>query len=430
MSVQTETGRDRRRILTVPPASAWRGKGTGRAAAGVLLVTGIAIAVVFGTADRAGNTDLSFTSARSLIRFPTVNLPTRPVIFIVAAVCVALGLAALVYFKPKRHTGAVLVATVMTFIALLLWGTAGGAIDVQGLLTVTVSWSIVLTLGACAGVMSERAGAINVGLEGMMLSGAFCGAVIGSVGGGVIGLAAAVAVGGLFGLVLGIGTIRYRADQIIVGIAINILVLGLTNYLYNSLLTQNPELNSITRFGTISIPVLSDLPVIGPALFEQRIFGYVAIVGAVLLHFALRRTRWGLHVNAVGENPQAADTMGINVHRVRYRNMIFSGMISGFAGAYLSMGLIGSFTLNMTNGIGFVALAVMIAGRWRPLGALGAALLFGLAKALQGNLSNANAPIASEFLLMLPYLATIVVVVGVVGASVAPAADGQPFVKE
>jgi ABC-type uncharacterized transport system permease subunit len=292
-----------------------------------------------------------------------------------------------------------------------------------------VSWSIVLTLGACAGIVSERAGSINVGLEGMMLSGAFVGVIVGSVAGILVGIAGAIVLGGLLGLLFAVTIIRYRADQLIGGIGINIVALGLTSYLFNSLLTEHPQLNSVDRVSVISIPILSDIPVVGPALFSQRPFAYIAIGLAVFLHFALRRTLWGLRVNAVGENPHAADAMGINVHRVRYANMILSGCISGFAGAYLSVGLIGSFTLNMTNGVGFVALAVMIAGRWRPLVALGVALLFGLAQALQGQLANSDAQIPSEFLLMLPYIVTIVIVLGVVGASVAPAADGKPFVK-
>ena len=224
--------------------------------------------------------------------------------------------------------------------------------------------------------------------------------------------------------------IKYLVDQIIIGVFINIFALGLTSFLASRLLSQNPELNSSARFSPIDIPVLGDIPIVGPVLFNNNIFVYVAIVLAIFLQWALFRTRWGLRARSVGEKPRAADTVGIDVFKTRYRNVMLGGAVAGFGGAFFTLGSAGRFDENITVGLGFIGLAAMIFGRYMPIGALGAALVFGFADSLQGKLAILQTPIPSEFLLMAPYIATIIVVAGLVGKSRVPAADGQPYVKE
>jgi simple sugar transport system permease protein len=264
----------------------------------------------------------------------------------------------------------------------------------------------------------------------MMLTAAFTGALVASAAGDqLVGLAGAVAVGGLLGLVLALLSIRYRVDQIIGGTVINIFALGLTSFLSQKVFSEYQELNSPGVLRVVRIPVLADLPVIGPILFANNPFVYAMLLLVPLLTIGLFRTRWGLRVRAVGEHPRAADTVGIDVLQVRYRTVVLGGMVAGLAGAFFTLGSVGRFDENMTAGRGFIALAALIFGRWHPVGALAAALVFGFAESLQSKLAILSTPIPSEFLLMAPYLVTLLVVAGVVGRSRAPAADGQPYVK-
>ncbi|HZK50669.1 MAG TPA: ABC transporter permease, partial [Actinomycetota bacterium] len=260
---------------------------------------------------------------------------------------------------------------------------------------------------------------------------AFTGAIVGSAAGSTwAGLILAVGAGGLLGGMLGVLSIRYRVDQIVGGTVINILALGLTSYLSAQILARYQNLNTPGRFPVVEIPLLSDIPIIGPLLFANNLFIYVMFILVIGINIALFRSRWGLRVRAVGEHPKAADTVGIKVLRVRYRNVILGGMVAGLAGAYFTLGSVGRFDENMTGGRGFIALAAMIFGRWNPIGAFGAALVFGFADSLQNKLAILQVPIASEFLLMAPYIATILVVAGVVGRARPPAADGQLYIKE
>ncbi|MDH3308149.1 MAG: ABC transporter permease, partial [Acidimicrobiia bacterium] len=266
--------------------------------------------------------------------------------------------------------------------------------------------------------------------EGMLLGGAFTGAVVGSVTNKWIGTISAVLVGAALAWVLAVLAIKYRVDQIIAGVVINIFVLGLTSFLTSQLLVSSPELNDAPIFSTWKIPLLGDIPFIGPVLFHQSMFVYGTFVLVAAISFGLFRTRWGLRSRAVGEHPKAADTLGIDVYRTRYRNVILGGMIAGFGGAWFTLGSVGRFDENMTGGRGFIGLAAMIFGRWHPVGAFAAALVFGFADSLQQKLAILQTPIPSEFLLMAPFLVTIIVVAGVVGKARPPAADGQPYVKE
>ena len=283
-----------------------------------------------------------------------------------------------------------------------------------------------LVLGALCGLIGERSGIINIGIEGQMLMAAFLSFLIGSttnsIGAGII---VGLATGALLGLLLAFMSVTLKVDQIIGGTVINILALGITGYFYTAGLTISGKLKAI------AIPGLSEIPLIGPVLFDNPPITYTTIVLVFLVHYVLFHTKWGLRTRAVGEHPRAADTVGVNVFRIRYINTVIAGAIAGLAGSFLTLEAVGSFERAMTNGRGFVALAVMIFGKWTPLGSWGAALLFGLATAMQTQLQFAGTiDIPHQFIGMIPYILTIAVLAGFVGRSRPPAAEGIPYEKE
>ncbi len=315
--------------------------------------------------------------------------------------------------------------------AFLAWAADGTSFSLLGMLRTTVSAATPIAFGALSGVLCERVAVINIGIEGMLLTGAFMSAFVGTLTNPWIGLITATLSGGLMALGLAVLAIRYRVDQIIAGVVINIFALGLTSFLSSQILVENSErFNRPGVLQAIRIPLLADIPVIGPVFFNQNIFVYALWISVALTAYGLFRTRWGLRARAVGEHPKAADTVGINVYRTRYVNVLLGGLLAGFGGAYFTLGSVGAFNENMTAGRGFIGLAAMIFGRWHPVGALGAALVFGFADSLQVRLGILDVGIPSDFLLMAPYLVTIIVVAGVVGRARPPAADGQPYIKE
>lgn len=360
-----------------------------------------------------------------------VTVPAAGLAWFSAAVFALMGVVHLVNAGLGRWTNIVLSLSLVLFaITFLAWAAAGNSFSMAGMLASTVAAATPIAFGALSGVMCERVGVINIGIEGMLLTGAFMGAFIGTVAGVTMGILSAMVSGGLMALLLAVLAIRYRVDQIIAGVVINILALGLTSFLSSQILVQNSaEFNSPQVLGRIAIPGLSSIPVIGPILFDQSIFVYGLLLLVIVLTYALFKTRWGLRARAVGEHPKAADTLGIDVYWTRYRNVVMGGLIAGFGGAFFTLGTVGAFNENMTAGRGFIGLAAMIFGRWHPVGAFAAALVFGFADALQVRLAILNVNIASEFLAMIPYLVTIIVVAGVVGRSRPPAANGQPYIK-
>jgi simple sugar transport system permease protein len=372
-----------------------------------------------------------------------VQIPGRVAAIVLGVIIVVLGGWQLVRGFSRRGMKYVLIAVLVCFVlAFLCWvgtGTTGhSSIDLQGLLQQTVIATVPLILGALAGIMCERTGVINVAIEGQMLVGAFAGALFGSAAHNLgVGVIAAMLAGGLMGALLAVFAIRYVVNQVILGVVLNVLALGLTGYLYHSLMAKNPlTLNNPGHLQPVKIPLLGDIPVIGQVLFDNNVIVYMAYILIIAVDVALFRTRFGLRTRAVGEHPRAADTVGIKVRGTRYRNVILGGLIAGLGGAYLTIGNVGSFNngtnnVGLTNGKGFIALAAVIFGGWKPRGALGAALLFGFSDALGTLLSIVGAPvnIPSNFLLMLPYLATLFAVAGLVGRVQAPAADGEPYVK-
>jgi simple sugar transport system permease protein len=270
-----------------------------------------------------------------------------------------------------------------------------------------------------------------VAIEGQLLLGAFFTAVVATVTGSIwFGALGGMIAGLLIAAALAALAIRYLVDQVIIGVVLNVFALGITSFLFNKLLSpQAAQYNEPGYFRALKIPVLGDIPIIGPVFFDGTIFLYVTYALVAAVHFALFHTRWGLRVRSVGEHPRAADTVGINVNRTRMRAVLIAGLIAGLGGAFLVIGAgsAGSFQLNMSSGKGFIALAAVIFGRWRPLGAVLAALLFGFADQLQSLLSLAGAPVDSNLLLMLPYIVTLLAVAGFIGRVQPPAADGQPY---
>jgi simple sugar transport system permease protein len=318
-------------------------------------------------------------------------------------------------------------ATAMFVVGFLAWATSGGSFNLTGMLQDTVTRSVPITLGAIAGILCERSGIINIAIEGQLLGGAFAGAVLGSLYGPWVGVLGAMAMGVGLSALLAVFAIRFRVDQVIVGFAINFFSLGLTSFLSQRVLTPYPEYNIVKPFTPYAVPLLSDIPVIGVVLFTQTYFVYFSIFAVVVATWFMYRTRWGLRTRAIGEYPQAAGTLGIDVLKLRYRNVWLAGAIAGIGGAWWPIGTVGRFDQNITNGRGFIALAAVIFGRWHPVGALTAALVFGLAEAIQLKMSNLDTGIPSEFLLMAPYIVTLVVVAGFVGRSRAPKAAGQAY---
>jgi ABC-type uncharacterized transport system permease subunit len=300
---------------------------------------------------------------------------------------------------------------------------------VVAMLAIAVSRSTPLVLGALSGVMCERAGVVNIAIEGMMLAGAFAGFFVGIYTRSLPwALVAAVAVGVLLSALHAVLSIRFRVDQIISGTVINILAVGTTGFLNRSLFaTGAPPGQAVLP--NVPVPGLADLPLVGRILFEQKPITYAAVLLVVLVHVVLFRTAWGLRIRAVGEHPLAADTVGIDVYRTRYLSVLVGGALAGLGGAYFTLESVPHFEPLMTNGRGFIALAAMIFGKWTPFGAWGAALLFGVAEALPVTLQIQGINVPFQLVGLLPYLLTIVVLAGVIGRATPPAAIGTPYVK-
>jgi len=319
----------------------------------------------------------------------------------------------------------------IALVALLGWLAADQMVPLAFILGAALVLAVPIMLGAMAGVMSERVGVVNIAIEGQLLTGAFMAAVVSTLTGNqFIGLASAMITAAAFSAVLAVFSVRYLAQQIIVGVVLNVLAIGVTNFLYQQWLTDDAaSTNSPGTLPIIAIPFLSQIPIIGPVFFENRITVYAAVVIVVVLWWVLFKTKLGLRARAVGEHPLAADTVGINVGRTRFWWVTLGGMLAGLGGATLTIGNAGAFGREMSGGLGFIALAVVILGRWHPLYAASAALLFGFSIILRIWANQVSPGIPTNFITMVPYLVTLIAVVGFVGRSRAPAADGIPYVK-
>jgi len=402
----------------------------------VPIVFGVVILLLgalFAFAPRDGVSTFRLGDPSSAIPLPEVGLPTATTSWILLAVLVVLALWAAWVAWSYRRTPLWLTAVfgVVGVFAFLVWAAAGGLVPVSSLLFGAVSLSVPLVFGALGGVIGERVGVVNVAIEGQLLLGAFSAALLSSITGNpFVGLVGAMIGGVLVSLVLAAFAIKYFVDQVIVGVVLNVLVTGLTGFLYGALLVPNEiELNRPERFGRIEIPLLSDIPILGPVLFNQTFIVYLMYITVAVVAWGLYRTRWGLRLRAVGEHPQAADTVGIKVNATRFWNVTLAGAIAGVGGAYFTLVSVPQFGKEMTAGLGFIALAAVIFGRWDPIRATLAALLFGFATNLQNLLTILKTPIPSEFMLMLPYVVTILAVAGFAGQIRGPAASGKPYIK-
>jgi simple sugar transport system permease protein len=349
-----------------------------------------------------------------------------PLAWVVAVFLAALGGVQLIRGLGRWQSAGLAAAGVLFIFSLLAWAAAPKGFAFVGMLTQAITFSTPLIFGALSGIMCERSGVVNIAIEGLLLNGAFTSALVGSVSTFWLGVLVAMITSALFGWLLAWLAIRFKVDQVIVGFFINFFIAGLTAFLASRILSKNPGYNGVDTLKAWKIPGLHSIPVIGPILFEQTVFVYVAFALVAFLAWAFKSTRWGLRTRAVGEHPRAADTLGVNVNRLRYRNVIAAGAIAGFGGSWWTAN-VGSFTKDITNGRGFIALAVVIVGRWTPVGALAGALTFGFFDALKDKLGFLNTGIPSEFIGMTPFIATIIVVAGFAGRTRPPKASGQPY---
>ena len=413
--------------------------------------------VLFVWNARPGVTTYPLSTEKDLIQLAPLVANALIVGIVVTIVLFAITIYAAVqsYLAKKTPLWLTSLFAILFFVGFLTWAGAGATIPLPNLLVGAVGLSTPLIFGALGGVLSERVGVVNVAIEGQLLAGAFSSAVAGSLLfpminsallplfadeaaakptaatiAGLLALIPAIIAGMMVSFVLAAFSIKYIVDQVIVGVVLNVLVLGLTSFLFSTLLSPNKALlNTPERFPRIEIPGLSQIPIIGPVFFRQTIIIYLMYIAVAVVWFALFKTRWGLRLRAVGEHPQAADTVGIKVNPTRMSVVLIAGAIAGLGGAFFTLGSVGAFGKEMTAGAGFIALAAVIFGRWDPLRATLAALLFGFASNLQSVLSIIGSPVPSEFMLMLPYLVTIFAVAGLVGQVRGPAAAGKPYVK-
>jgi ABC-type uncharacterized transport system permease subunit len=396
---------------------------------GIFTVIAFVLFVAFG---REGSSTFRLATATDFFALPDAVLPSAGTGLVLSIVLALLTAASIVRVVRAQKVPVWLVSVfgVLFLVAFLTWTSAGATIPVPGLLLGALALSTPLIFGALGGVISERVGVVNVAIEGQLLAGAFVSALVASAtGSAYVGLVGAMIAGVLVSMVLAVFSIRYVVDQVIVGVVLNVLVTGLTSFLYSQVLARSESLSRGVRFPQLDIPVLSQIPIIGPVFFRQTIIVYLMYIAIALVFYGLFRTRWGLRLRSVGEHPQAADTVGIKVNATRFWNVSLAGAIAGLGGAYFTLGSLGNFQKEMTAGAGFIALAAVIFGRWDPIRATLAALLFGFASNLQNVLGAIGSPVPSEFMLMLPYVVTIFAVAGLVGQSRGPAASGKPYIK-
>ncbi len=372
-----------------------------------------------------------------------VQLPSMPgaTILAIIALLAAGGVWLLHATRPrpggKLRTSLIALFAVAWVLSFMTWVISERTLDVTTLLQGTIVLAVPLAFGSLSGVLSERAGVINIAIEGQLLFGAFGAALVASLTGSVwVGLIAAPLVALFMGALLALFAVGYQVQQIIVGVVLNVFAIGLTSFFFGTVMTQDPgTYNRPMRLPTLRIPVLADIPVIGRVLFEQNVLVYLMWIIVAVLTIALFRTRWGLRVRAVGEHPRAADTVGIAVNPTRWKNVLLGSAVAGLGGATLTIGTGVAFGEEMSAGKGYIALAAMILGRYHPIGALLAALTFAFADSLQLRLGTmvsqeGGVAIPGDFLLMLPYVVALFAVAGVVGRVRVPAADGIPYTKQ
>lgn len=400
-----------------------------------LVMSGIALLVLyfFGISGRNGEVAFELSRRQDAIQLPSITVDSMQlgtfagsIMLLVAGVSVYLSLK-----NRKTPIWLSILFGLIGVISLLGWLATGNAVPIAFIAGTALVLAVPIILGSMAGVMSERVGITNIAIEGQLLTGAFMAAVVSTITKNyALGIFAAMFTAALMSMILAVFAIKYLAQQIIVGVVLNVLVIGITNFLYQQWLTEDSEnVNFPGTLDIIKIPLLSDIPVIGPVLFENRLTVYAALLIVPLIWFVMFKTKLGLRARAVGEHPLAADTVGVNVGRTRFWWVTIGGAIAGFGGAALTIGGGGAFGREMSGGLGFIALAVMILGRWHPIYAALAALLFGFSIILRVWANQVSPGIPSDFITMVPYIVTIIAVVGFVGRSRPPKALAQPYTK-
>ncbi len=377
---------------------------------------------------------LNTTRSVQWVKLPDLVVPVLPTVWVLATIVLVLAVWDLL--RPFRRGGWLLGIASFSFLAaFLVWAARGTSFSLIGILSASLQLATPILLGALAAILCERSAVINIAVEGMMLSAAFTSVFVANATGSIgLGFLAALVTGAILAAWHAVLSIQFKVNQIISGTVINIFATGLTNFLNQRIMQEYTQFNNEVTLPYLSqlVPDLGKIPIVGPLLFDQTPIVWLGLILLVVIQVMLFHTRWGLRTRAVGEHPRAADTLGINVFRVRYTNVILGGVVAGLGGAYFTLGSVGRFDKLMTSGRGFIAMAAMIFGNWTPTGAFASSLIFGFADALQVKLQiligQVNIPY--EFLLMLPYLVTMIALAGVVGRVQMPAADGQPYEKQ
>jgi general nucleoside transport system permease protein len=397
----------------------------------VLIGVGLLIFLLFGLNTEAGVTTTFGTNlaGSEAIKIPDLVVPSLATVNLMAMVAVFVGAFHLA--RGIRSIGVVVGVIAFTLVlAFITWAAQDKSFNLTGMISSSFVRATPIALAALCGVISERSAVINIGIEGIMLISAQVAVVTATVTQNLwVGLIMAILAGALVAALHAFLVIRFKVDQIVSGVAINIVGAGVTSFISSRFLEEADTLNNSGIFPIITIPLFSKIPILGPMLFENNIIVYLMVILVIAMQVMLYRTPWGLRTRAVGEHPKAADTLGVNVFLMRYVNVIIGGMIAGIGGAYFTIGSVGRFDELMTAGKGFIGLAAMIFGKWNPVGAFASSLIFGFADSLQVKLQILRVPIPSEFLLMAPYIVTMIILTGVVGRAIPPAADGQPYEK-
>jgi len=358
-------------------------------------------------------------------------IPSRLSLLIMAGICAAIGLFQLIKGFGKSTNALIGLTFLVLIFSFLTWQAADKSLNLSGMLSSTVLLAVPITMGAFSGILCERAGVVNIAIEGMMLMSAMVAALFGSISHSAwIGLLAGVSSAVLLASLHAVLSIKYKINQIVSGTVINIFSAGMTSFLSQKFLQVHQQLNDPAMFTRIEIPGLAKIPLIGPIFFNTNFFVYIMFFLLIVIQVALFSTRWGLRMRSVGEHPKAADTLGINVIKTRYMAVLLGGVVAGIAGAFFTLGSVGRFDEGMTAGKGFIGLAAMIFGNYTPVGAFGAGILFGFADSLGNKLSLLGSSIPPTLMSMAPYLITMIVLAGFVGIGHVPAADGVAYEKE
>jgi simple sugar transport system permease protein len=401
--------------------------------------TGVLIAVIgalllIGLASTTGSARFALSDAFDAVQLPTVTVPG----FATVLVCALLCLAAAVGYLSGRMSGrwpllAGAVAGLAVVVGFLTWAASGRDLPfpVSNQFAGTLSLATPLVFGALCGVLCERSGVVNVSIEGQFLSAAFAAAVVGSLTQSItVAVIAAILAALAMAALLAVFSINYLVNQVVLGVVLNLLAVGVTGFLFDQLVEPaSSTYNSAPVLEPIAIPGLANIPFFGRVLFQQNILAYLAAISVALVWLVLYRTTWGLRIRATGEHPEASDTVGIRVRGIRWSAVLAGGVFGGLGGSFFTLASTGSFTKEFTVGNGFIALAAVIMGRWHPVLASIMCLFFGFVTQMASQLQTLNTPMPSQFLLILPYVATIIAVAGLVGRVRPPAADGIPFEK-